>query len=81
MVVLNAEAWTYLDATAIDVLAQLHAELALRGNAFCIARLKDASVRSSRRRVSLRLSGATVSSPLSGLPSRPSRRVGRNYTP
>jgi sulfate permease, SulP family len=38
--VLNAEAWTYLDATAIDVLAQLHVELALRGIALCIARLK-----------------------------------------
>jgi SulP family sulfate permease len=38
--VLNAEAWTYLDATAIDVLAQLHSELAKRGIVLCVARLK-----------------------------------------
>ena len=38
--VLNAEAWTYLDATAIDVLTQLHGELEERGIALCFARLK-----------------------------------------
>ncbi len=38
--VLNAEAWTYLDATAIDVLIQLHDELEERGIALCFARLK-----------------------------------------
>ena len=29
--VLNAEAWTYLDATAIDVLIQLHRDIEQRG--------------------------------------------------
>ena len=38
--VLNAEAWTYLDATAIDVLTRLQAELDQRGIALCFARLK-----------------------------------------
>jgi SulP family sulfate permease len=38
--VLNAEAWTYLDATAIDVLARLQVELEERGIALCFARLK-----------------------------------------
>ncbi len=38
--VLNAEAWTFLDATAIDALSQLHAELDERGITLCIARLK-----------------------------------------
>ncbi len=38
--VLNAEAWTFLDATAIDVLARLHGELAERGVVLCFARLK-----------------------------------------
>ena len=38
--VLNAEAWTYLDATAIDVLTRLHTELEQRGVALCFARLK-----------------------------------------
>ena len=38
--VLNAEAWTYLDATAIDVLTRLHVELEQRGIALCFARLK-----------------------------------------
>ncbi len=38
--VLNAEAWTYLDATAIDVLARLQVELEQRGVALCFARLK-----------------------------------------
>ena len=38
--VLNAEAWTYLDATAIDVLARLQVELEQRGIALCFARLK-----------------------------------------
>ena len=38
--VLNAEAWTYLDATAIDVLTRLHDELDQRGIALCFARLK-----------------------------------------
>ncbi len=38
--VLNAEAWTYLDATAIDVLARLDVELEQRGIALCFARLK-----------------------------------------
>ena len=39
-VVLNAEAWTYLDATAIEVLIQLHGELEERGIALSFARLK-----------------------------------------
>ncbi len=38
--VLNAEAWTYLDATAIDVLARLQVELEQRGVTLCFARLK-----------------------------------------
>ncbi len=38
--VLNAEAWTYLDATAIDTLRQLHADLEKRGITLCFARLK-----------------------------------------
>jgi SulP family sulfate permease len=38
--VLNAEAWTYLDATAIDSLRSLHDELAKRGVDLCFARLK-----------------------------------------
>jgi len=38
--VLNAEAWTYLDATAIEVLTRLHVELEQRGIALCFARLK-----------------------------------------
>ncbi len=38
--VLNAESWTYLDATAIDVLARLQVELEQRGIALCFARLK-----------------------------------------
>ena len=38
--VLNAEAWTYLDATAIDTLWQLHADLGKRGITLCFARLK-----------------------------------------
>ena len=39
-VVLNAESWMYLDATAIDVLRQLHGELDQRGVVLCFARLK-----------------------------------------
>ena len=39
-IILNAEAWTYLDATAIDMLEQLHAELADRGVTVAVARLK-----------------------------------------
>ncbi len=38
--VLNAEAWTYLDATAIDSIRSLHDELAKRGVDLCFARLK-----------------------------------------
>ncbi|MCZ7588784.1 MAG: sulfate permease [Gaiella sp.] len=38
--VLNAEAWTYLDSTAIDVLARLVDELEERGVVLCLARLK-----------------------------------------
>lgn len=38
--VLNAEAWTYLDATAIDTLRQLHVDLEKRGITLCFARLK-----------------------------------------
>lgn len=38
--VLNAEAWTYLDSTAIDVLGRLDIELEQRGVALCFARLK-----------------------------------------
>lgn len=39
-VVLDAEAWTYLDATAIDALHQLHDDLARRGVTLSFARLK-----------------------------------------
>jgi sulfate permease, SulP family len=39
-IVLNAEAWMYLDATAIDVLRQLHGELEERGIVLSFARLK-----------------------------------------
>ena len=38
--VLNAEAWTFVDATAIDVLAHLQDELQQRGVVLCFARLK-----------------------------------------
>ncbi len=38
--VVNAEAWTYVDATAVDALAQLQRELAARGVTLCFARLK-----------------------------------------
>ena len=38
--VLNAESWTYLDATAIDVVSRLQVELEQRGIALCFARLK-----------------------------------------
>jgi SulP family sulfate permease len=38
--VLNAEAWTFLDSTAIDVLSRLQGELEQRGVALCFARLK-----------------------------------------
>ena len=38
--VLNAEAWTFLDSTAVDALTQLHDELDERGITLCIARLK-----------------------------------------
>jgi SulP family sulfate permease len=38
--VLNAEAWTFLDSTAIDVLSRLQVELEQRGIALCFARLK-----------------------------------------
>ena len=38
--VFNAEAWTYLDATAVDTLEQLHDELAGRGVTVAVARLK-----------------------------------------
>ena len=38
--VVNAEAWVYLDATAVDALSELHADLAERGVALCFARLK-----------------------------------------
>ena len=37
---LNAEAWTFLDSTAIDVLIGLHDELEQRGIVLCVARLK-----------------------------------------
>jgi sulfate permease, SulP family len=39
-VVLNAEAWTYLDATAIDALRQLHQDLRSRGVVLAFAKLK-----------------------------------------
>ncbi len=39
-VVLNAEAWMYLDSTAIDVLQRLHRDLEQRGVVLCFARLK-----------------------------------------
>jgi MFS superfamily sulfate permease-like transporter len=39
-VVLDAEAWMYLDATAIDTLEQLQAELAARDVTLAFARLK-----------------------------------------
>ncbi len=38
--VLNAEAWTFLDSTAIDALSLLHDELDQRDVTLCIARLK-----------------------------------------
>ncbi len=38
--VLNAEAWTYLDSTAVDALKQLQVDLELRGVTLCFARLK-----------------------------------------
>ncbi len=38
--VVNAESFTYIDSTAVDVLRQLHGELAARGTRLCIARLK-----------------------------------------
>ena len=38
--VMNAEAWTFLDATAIDALKQLHADLEQAGVTLCFARLK-----------------------------------------
>lgn len=38
--VVNAEAITYLDATAVDTVRQLHGELAERGVVLCFARLK-----------------------------------------
>ena len=38
--VLNAEAWTYLDSTAIDVLIQLHQDIEQRGITMVFARLK-----------------------------------------
>ena len=36
----NAEAFVYIDATAIDTLKQIHAELAGRGTELCFARVK-----------------------------------------
>jgi sulfate permease, SulP family len=39
-VLLNAEAWTYLDATAIDALRQLHEDLRARGVVLAFAKLK-----------------------------------------
>ena len=38
--VLNAEAWTFLDSTAIDMLTRLDTELEQRGITLCFARLK-----------------------------------------
>ena len=38
--VINAEAWTFLDATAIDVLTRLQLDLAQRDIVLCFARLK-----------------------------------------
>ena len=38
--ILNAEAWMFVDATAIDVLKELHSELAARGISLGFARLK-----------------------------------------
>jgi SulP family sulfate permease len=38
--VLNAESWTFLDSTAIDVLKRLHVELEGRGIVLAFARLK-----------------------------------------
>ena len=37
---LNAEAWTFLDSTAIDVLARLQEDLEQRGVVLSFARLK-----------------------------------------
>ena len=39
-IIVNAEAFTYVDATAIDALRQLHADLAERGVVLAFARLK-----------------------------------------
>ena len=38
--VLGAEAWMFLDSTAIDSLEQIHTDLAARGITLCIARLR-----------------------------------------
>jgi len=38
--VLNAEAWMFVDATAIEALEQLHGDLRSRGITLCFARLK-----------------------------------------
>ena len=72
--VLNAEAWTYLDATAIDVLIQLHGELEERGIALSFARLKGRQREIFEETGLTARIGPTVSSPRSGLRSRRSNR-------
>ena len=63
---------TYLDATAIDTLEQLHDELAERGVTVAVARLKGPEGRSSRRR------GLPRSSAQSGFSRSSARRSMRS---
>jgi len=75
--VLNAEAWTYLDSPAIDVLARLVGDLEERGIILCLARLK------ARERAILEDTGLATRIgrdrlfPTVRAPSRRSRRPGR----
>ena len=68
--VLNAEAWTYLDATAIDVLIQLHGELEERGDRTGLRPPEGTATRDLRGDGPHTRIGPTVSSPRSGLRSR-----------
>ena len=83
--VLNAESWTYLDATAIDLLIQLHGELEERGIALSFARLKGrqreifeetgltARIGSDRFFTTVRAAVAAFESAHTGDTDRPSR--------
>ena len=75
--VLNAEAWTYLDATAIDVLTRLHVELEQRGIALCFARLKGRQREIFEETGLTARIGADRFFPRSGLRSRRSNRPTR----